>query len=72
MITVCIVGVHVTWSEEEKAAVINTLRRHVIAKESALNMKECMIAKMAHPELLKNRTWRNIKDFCRNSRSKYF
>lgn len=52
------------WSAEEKKAVMKHLDNYILAKKlpGADAIRKCIDAEPA----LKHRSWKNIKDFCRN------
>lgn len=53
------------WSPEEKQAVLNHLGKYILQKKlpGADVIRKCIAAE----PVLKCRSWKNIKDFCRNS-----
>ena len=54
------------WSKEEKEAVLRHLRRFIL--DSRLPGKEAIeLCKEKEQHILDGRSWRNIKDFCRNA-----
>lgn len=54
----------VPWTDEERAAVMRHLGNYIIMQK--LPGKEAIQAVIIKENCLKNRTWKNIKDFVRN------
>jgi hypothetical protein len=53
------------WTNEEKSAVMKHLKRYILMSKipGKSTIEECIRKETA----LKGRTWRNVKDFCRNT-----
>ena len=57
------------WSTQERVAVETHLKKFIIqgVLPGKKNIEKCIEMEQ---EILKNRTWRNVKDYCRNKINK--
>ena len=60
------------WSDHQKAIICKEFGRFIRTLNKLPGKDLCMSVIKLHPHLFAGRSWRNIKDYVRNSQRKYF